>query len=277
VTATTPEPATVDLDLHDPDVNARRHEEWASLRAQCPVAYNPQHGGYWMLSRYNDIVKVSRDPRTFSSRYTDGPVDGVEYIGILGIPPPPRALGIGVHEVAEELHVPLRRAMNPYFSQSVAESLRPTIERYVGWFLDEQIESGRIDAVRELAGPVAALLTMEVVGLPLSEWRYYVEVFQNSKTYSVDSPEAAALAEFMTGMANTLIGQLESRRLQPRNDLLTGLVEFRKPDGEALNDAELLGQVWFVISGGLDTMTSVIANALDYPAKHPTSGCEHAH
>jgi len=81
----------------------------------------------------------------------------------------------------------------------------------------------------------------------------------------------------MTGMANTLIGQLESRRCEPRNDLLTGLVEFRKPDGEALNDAELLGQVWFVISGGLDTMTSVIANALDYPAKHPTSGCEHAH
>ena len=144
-----------------------------------------------------------------------------------------------------------------------------TFEGYVGWFLDEQIESGRIDAVRELAGPVAALLTKEVVGPPLSEWRYYVEVFQNSKTYSVDSPEAAALAEFMTGMANTLIGQLESRRLQPRNDLLTGLVEFRKPDGEALNDAELLGQVWFVISGGLDTMTSVIANALDYPAKHP--------
>jgi len=54
------------------------------------------------------------------------------------------------------------------------------------WFLDEQIESGRIDAVRELAGPVAALLTKEVVGPPLSEWRYYVEVFQNSRTYSVD-------------------------------------------------------------------------------------------
>jgi len=269
VTATTPERATADLDLFDPDVSARRHEEWAGLRAQCPVAYNPQHGGYWMLSRYNDIVKVSRDPKTFSSRYTDEPVDGIEYIGILGIPPPPRALGIGVHEVAPELHVPLRRAMNPYFSQAVAESLRPTIERYVGWFLDERIESGRIDAVRELAGPVAALLTMEIVGLPVSEWRYYVEVFQNSRTYSVDSPEAAALADLMTGMATTLIEQLESRRTEPQNDLLTGFVQFRKPDGQALTDAELLGQVWFVITGGLDTTTSVIANSLNYLAEHP--------
>ncbi|HYB81776.1 MAG TPA: cytochrome P450 [Mycobacterium sp.] len=269
MTATTPERATADLDLYDPDVSARRLEEWATLRAQCPVAYNPQHGGYWMLSRYDDIVKVSRDPKTFSSRYTDGPVDGIEYIGILGIPPPPRALGIGVHEVAEELHVPLRRAMNPYFSQSVAESLRPTIARYVGWFLDERIESGRIDAVRELAGPVAALLTMEIVGLPLSEWRYYVEVFQNSRTYSVDSPEAAALAELMTGMATTLIEQLESRRTEPQNDLLTGFVQFRKPDGQALTEAELLGQVWFVITGGLDTTTSVIANSLEYLAHHP--------
>jgi cytochrome P450 len=269
MTATTPERATADLDLYDPDVNTRRLQEWAKLRAQCPVAYNPHHGGYWMVSRYHDIVKVARDPKTFSGRYTDEPVDGVEYIGILGIPPPPRVLGIGVHEVAEDLHVPLRRAMNPYFSQSVAESLRPTIERYVGWFLDERIESGHIDAVRELAGPVAALLTLEIVGLPRSEWRYYVEVFQNSRTYSIDSPEAAALAEIMTGMATTLLEQLESRRSAPQNDLMTGFVQFRKPDGEALTDAELLGQVWFVISGGLDTTTSLIANALHYLAHHP--------
>jgi cytochrome P450 len=269
VTATTPERATADLDLYDPDVHARRLDEWARLRAQCPVAYNPQHGGYWLVSRYEDIVTVARDRKTFSSRYTDEPVDGVEYIGILGIPPPPRVLGIGVHEVPGDLHVPLRRAMNPYFSPSVAESLRPTIERYVDWFLDEHIESGRIDAVRELAGPVSALLTMELVGLPLSQWRYYVEVFQNSRTYSVDSPEAAALADVMSGMAATLIEQLESRRTTPQKDLLTAFVQFRKPDGEALTDFELLGQVWFVITGGLDTTTSVIINSLDHLARHP--------
>ena len=149
--APTPERPIADLDLYDPDVNARRLEEWARLRAQCPVAYNPQHGGYWMVSRYDDIVKITRSRKIYSSRYTDEPVDGIEYIGILGIPPPPRVLGIGVHEVAEEMHVPLRRAMNPYFSPSVAESLRPTIEEYARWFLDQQIECGRIDAVRELA------------------------------------------------------------------------------------------------------------------------------
>lgn len=269
MTATTPERATADIDFNDPETHARRVDEWARLRAQCPVAHNPQHGGYWMLSRYDDIVKVARNRKTFSSRYSDEPIDGIEYIGILGIPPPPRVLGIGVHEVAEDLHVPLRRAMNPYFSPSVAESLRPTIEDYVDWFLDERIESGRIDAVRELTGPVAALLTMEVAGLPASQWRYYVEVFQNSRTYSIDSPEAAALAETMSGMANTLIEQLESRRNTPQEDLLTAFVQFRKPDGQALTDAELLGQVWFVISGGLDTTTSVVALALEYLADHP--------
>lgn len=269
MTATNPDPATVDLDLYDPDVNARRVEEWAELRQRCPVAHNPQHGGYWMVSRYSDIVKVARDPRTFSSRYTDEPLDGVDYIGILGIPPPPRVLGIGMHEVPPELHVPLRRAMNPYFSTSVAESMRPTIQRYVNWFLDERIESGHIDAVRDIASPVAALMTMDVVGLPRAQWRYYVEVFQNSRTYSVDSPEAAALAEVMTGMATTLIEELESRRREPQDDLLTGFVQFRKPDGEPLTDAELLGQAWFIISGGLDTTTSVIANSLEYLSHHP--------
>lgn len=269
MTATTPGRGAVDLDLHDPDTHARRLDEWATLRTQCPVAYNAHHGGYWMVSKYDDIVKVSRDRKTFSSRYSDEEIDGVEYIGILGIPSPPRVLGIGVHEVVEDLHVPLRRAMNPYFSVSVAESLRPAIRRYAGWFLDEQIGSGRIDAVRELAGPVAALLTMQVVGLPATQWHYYVEVFQNSRTYSVDSPEAAALAEVVTGMAETLIEELERRRAAPRDDLLTTFVQFRTPDGKALADAELLGQVWFVVSGGLDTTTSVIAHCLDYLARHP--------
>ena len=63
--------------------------------------------------------------------------------------------------------------------------------------------------------------------------------------------------------------ELESRRVNPKDDLLTAFVQFRKPDGQALTDAELLGQVWFVITGGLDTTTSVIANSLDYLANHP--------
>jgi len=264
-----PERPIADVDLYDPQVSARRVDEWARLRAQCPVAYNPQHGGYWMVSRYDDVVKVSRTRKAFSSRYLDEPVDGIEYIGVLGIPPPPRVLGIGVHEVAEGMHVPLRRAMNPYFSPSVAEALRPMIKEYARWFLDQQIESGRIDAVRELAGPIAALLTMEVVGLPKSQWRYYVEAFQNSRTYAIDSPEANALGEMVTSMATTLMEELESRRENPKDDLLTAFVQFRTPDGDALTDAELLGQVWFVITGGLDTTTSVIANSLQYLAKHP--------
>lgn len=268
-----PEEATRDIDLHDPQVHARRLDEWSALRAQCPVAYNPRHGGYWMVARHEDITRVTRDRDTFSSFYSEEPVDGIDYIGILGIPTIRRPLGIGMHEVEDSLHIPLRRAINPYFSPTVAASMRPAIERYADWFLDQHIESGSIDAFGDLGAPVSALVTMDVVGLPRSQAPYYAKVFR-SGDYDPRSPELAAIQKMFGEMAATLLAELQARRENPRGDLLTAFAQFRKPDGEPFTDTELLGQVWFVISGGLETTTSFTSLALNYLAQHPEARCQ---
>src|SRR6478609_4409062 len=63
---------TVDFDHHTKEFHDNRHAEWASLR-QCPVAFNPNYGGFWVVSGYDEVATVSRDGETFSSRY--GPSD----------------------------------------------------------------------------------------------------------------------------------------------------------------------------------------------------------
>jgi cytochrome P450 len=264
-----PDRPTVALDLHDEALHARRLDAWAELRARCPVAYNAMHGGYWMVSGYDEIVTVSRDHETFSSRYEAEPVDGLEYIGIMGIPTMHRVLGIGLAEVPDDLHAALRRAMNPHFTPAKAVVMRPAIERAATWFLDECIESGRIDVVGELAGPVSALVTMDLVGLPRTEWRYYTDVFQVGRRHADDAPGTAEPVAALTAMAATLTEALAARRVEPRDDLLTTFVQLRKQDGQHLTDAELIGQVWFVIGGGLDTTTSLVALSLEHLARHP--------
>ena len=238
------------------------------MRRNCPVAYNPTYGGFWMISSYDDISTVARDRDRFSSFYSKEPVDGIDYIGIFGKPTIPRTLGIGLHEVPEDLHLPLRRAITPYFSPARAAAMRREIEQHTAWFVDERIESGTIDVCGDLVGPVSALATMRLVGLPLSEWRNYNSVFRGT-TYDAAEVDRAALEQQITEMATTLLGEIERRRAEPQDDLLTAFAQAQKLDGEPFDPMELLGQVWFVISGGLDTTTSLAAWTFEYLGRSP--------
>ncbi len=62
------DPPTVDFDHHDPEFHRNRHAEWAELR-RCPVAFNPNYGGFWVVSGYDPVAAVSRDGATYSSRH----------------------------------------------------------------------------------------------------------------------------------------------------------------------------------------------------------------
>ncbi|HET6951516.1 MAG TPA: cytochrome P450 [Acidimicrobiales bacterium] len=265
---------TVDFDHHDPNFHERRLDEWASLRS-CPVAFNPNHGGFWVVSGYDEVQAVARgDGTVFSRRYEHEPVDGVDYVGIMGLPKMAEihVLGSGLAEVSEELHHPLRRALTPFVSVAATQALQPDAERYATWFLDEMIESGRGDLVKDLTAPVAGLITMDLVGLPRADWRYYVDVFTiaHESAHDFDKPEVVErfFAAF-TAMGQLLTEQLEDRRQNPRDDLLTTLVEFEREDGQRLDDMDLLGQLWFLIGGGLDTTSSTTALALEHLARHP--------
>ena len=77
--------AMVDFDHHSDEFFDNRHEKWADLR-KCPVAHNSHYGGFWIVSGYDEVAAVSRDGATFTSKYEENSPDGIEYIGIMGVP-----------------------------------------------------------------------------------------------------------------------------------------------------------------------------------------------
>ena len=94
----------VDFDQYSDEFAEHRHEEWAKMR-QCPVAHNACDGGFWVVSGYDEVVAVSRDAATFSSKYEEDSPDGIEYIGIMGVP---RMPGVPSAKIAE-VEGPTRR------------------------------------------------------------------------------------------------------------------------------------------------------------------------
>ena len=83
---------TTFVDLKNPDLyrDGIPHEVFARLRREAPVAWNPEDDrrGFWAVTRYEDIVAVSKRPEVFSSdrkhgghRMFDENVAGVAGVG----------------------------------------------------------------------------------------------------------------------------------------------------------------------------------------------------
>ncbi len=257
----------VAVDHHDPGFHERRHDEWAALRASCPVAFNEQHGGFWMVGGFDVVAQVARDGATFSSRFEPEPVDGISYLGITGIPRSPQIPKAGIAEVEGPVHLALRRAMNPFMVPKAVAAARPLMEQAATWFLDEVIESGSMDLVDDFASPVPAIMTMDLVGLPLGSWRRYAELFHGAVAHRPGDDEARAAFGHLPAMYAEMDEAIADHHAHPRDDLLSELMAVRV-DGRRLDDEALRAVLWNLIGGGLDTTTSLTSLALHYLGTH---------
>lgn len=258
----------VEFDHHSKEFHQNRHAEWSRLRT-CPVAFNPRFGGFWVVSGYEEVATVSRDGETFSSRYVAESDDGIDYLGITGVPRAETMPTAGIAEVEGPVHQALRRVMNPFLVPNAVARMQPLMESVTTWFLDQRIEAGQMDLVLDLTNPVPAVLTMELVGLPLDGWQHYAELFHGTVAHGPGHPEFAQALANLPAMLSELGEAAAARRTSPRDDLLTALVDLRLDDGRALSDDELRSVLWNLVGGGLDTTTSLTSLTLHHLDQHP--------
>jgi cytochrome P450 len=259
---------TVDFNHHSTEFHQDRHARWAELR-RCPVAYNPRYGGFWVVSGYDEVAEVSRDAETFSSRHAAEPDDGVDYLGIAGVPRPPAVPTAGIAEVEGPLHHALRRVLNAFLVPAAVARMEPLMEATTTWFLDQRIESGAIDLVLDLANPVPAILTMDLVGLPHDGWHHYAELFHGTVAHRPGSPAFDRAVANIPAMLAELRDEVGARRRAPGDDLLTRLVEMEVDGGRRLTDDELVSVLWNLVGGGLDTTTSLTSLTLHHLDQRP--------
>lgn len=258
---------TVDFDHHSEEFHEQRRAVWAEAR-KCPVAFNPNYGGFWVVSGYREVAEVSRDGETFSSKHDRGAADGIDYLGITGIPRAKTMPTAGIAEVEGPVHQALRRAMNPFLVPRAVEEMHPLMEQAATWFIDQHIETGRIDLVTDFANPVPAILTMHLIGLPLDNWQHYAELFHATVAHRPGDPEFDRAIANVPAMLAELGEEAAARQVDPRDDLLTALVTLRVDDGRKLDNDELRSVLWNLVGGGLDTTTSLTSLTLHHLDGH---------
>ena len=257
---------TVEVDPHSEKFTApdysQRVASWNGLRNRCPVAWNSNYDGFWILSNYESVALASKDDKTFSHTFDLDAEDGLSYIGQLGIPRPDFTTKMIIGESDGQFHEDLRRALNPLFTPAQSRAYQPFMQRAADWFLDQYIASGSIDFIDEFIAPVTALTTVHVLGLPTSAWADSVDVFHGLMAFTPGSERyERALNEQGPALMSVFMDVAKERRKVPRDDVISTIASLTV-DGRFLNDEELSLVIFNLVSGGVDTTTGFTGMSL---------------
>ena len=246
----TPEISNVDFDHHSADFASDPWTPLAELRSTCPVAYSENHGGFWVLTSYDEIKTVATDDIRFSS------ASGITI---------PDKKNTGQRSIPIEMDPPeflaFRRILHPMLSPVAVDRLTPVIERFVHAAIDDFIEQGTCDFVHDFADPVPAMTTMHKLGLPVERWRQFSEPMHKAVFLRQDNPDRAGVLAQLRALAEILFETIEARRIAPRDDMISYLLGC-EIDGRPVTDAEVKEMTYLIIQGGFDTTGSAISNAL---------------
>jgi cytochrome P450 len=257
------------FDHHDPEFSqdGAPWEIYAALRERCPVAHTEAQDGFYVLSRYEDVARVAKDPALFSNRWG---------VTIPGFPPDQPA-------PAESLNIPLgmdppefnawRRMLNPYFSPQKAESRVPEMRAMVGSLIDDFVEEGQVDLYPALLSPFPALITCRILGLPEEDWHFFADPVHESLQSRADQTGrdqsyGGGSSPAMLDAVMRMVEIARERRASGGDDMMSFLGR-AEIEGRPLHEFEMAGICTVLLGGGVDTTTNAIGVSLVQISRRP--------
>ncbi|RJL36235.1 cytochrome P450 [Bailinhaonella thermotolerans] len=252
------------IDVIDPGLYAAGgipHDRFRRLRAAAPVYRHAGEPEFWAVTRHADVVRVSRDSRTFSVRsrgamfleYTDEEL-AVQRSMMMNMDPPE--------------HTRTRSLVNRGFTPRLTALLEPRLRAVCEELAGQALRRGEGDFVAEIAAPFPARVLCELMGIPAAD-RHRVEQWSNRLTgfddpgASVEDAQAAAAEMFL------YLDELVARRRQDPRDDLIGRLLLPGAYGEALTAAECnLLLIQIAVAGNETTRNAASGGMLAFFA-HP--------
>src|SRR6266851_2652276 len=256
------------FDHHSTDFAAGWREQYREIRETCPVLRVAGHGGFVLLTRYEDIKQVLLASKDFVSG-RDLEIEGVSGTVPGGVTVPTNPFRMGMMEMDAPDSLKLRRILVPWFSARAVELNAVHIRDMVTWCLDRVIESGRCDIVDDLANPLPALVTLDLMGLPLENWERYARVLHGAVYREKGS------AKELAWLQRDLRAIVEERKISPSTVMtpIDALLAAEVDDAPLSLDL-VVELVYMLLSGGIDTSTALIAHGVRYLSAHPEVASE---
>lgn len=230
---------------------AELYRYYARLRAEDPV--HESRPGVWLLTRYEDVSAVLRDPRFGRKGFLDliAPQIGEPKISPMRFQDPPG-------------HTRLRNLVSNVFTPDLVGSLRPRIQRIVDDLLDRARDAGGMDLIAGLELTLSVQVILELLGVPTHDHERFAQ-WSRDMSRSLDAPagsDASACGNAAQQAVDEYFrGLIAERRQSPGTDFVSGLIA-AEHDGELMQQAELLDICGLMFVAGHATTVDLIGNGV---------------
>lgn len=230
-------------------------DTYAELRSKCPVGHSDQHGGFWFVTKSDDIFAAEQDPTTFA-------------VGPSMMFPPVSPTPLPPIDIDPPEHGAYRKILLPVFTPQELKKLEEPIRRTAQNQAREYLESGSgADASYGYSRPVPMIIFGRLAGYPESDWPKFDQWIDDIFYERIENPSKAEAAQ------NAVYAYFDNLLDQWKDDPSSGnLIDYlcrAKIDGRPLSRDELRRYCYLLFLAGLDTTAWAIRSGIWYLAHNP--------
>jgi cytochrome P450 len=240
------------LDALDAAVLDDPYPTYAALRAEGRVCrVGPAS---WGITRHADVAALLRDPRLGNEFPTDNPQFSMN--GGTASQAFRRIIPVRNTDDHSRLHRLMVAAFSPGVARRSAERIRERVDRC----LAESRDTGRLDAVSDVAFPIAAGVVCDLMGLPAGmadEIWPRAGALGKAFTPFLPEPDRAEADDALTWLRGYVSDLLRQRHRQPTDDLISRMLA--AGDGDAESDEEIVDNIAFLCFTGFETTMNMVS------------------
>tara|TARA_Y100000590_G_scaffold63912_2_gene68647 strand:- start:293 stop:1531 length:1239 start_codon:yes stop_codon:yes gene_type:complete len=254
-----------ELDKWETFINGQPHEIFTRLRNEAPVYWHEEslsyEKGFWALTKYEDIMSVSKDPKTFSSAQpgilmTYGDPEVADPVATA-------ALVSNMIAMDPPQHTTYRKMVSPSFSPKSLRDMEEGIRNKVRELLDKVSKTKEFDFVTEISEKIPLWVLCEMMGIEESKRQKVREIVNNLTDASSNQNPDNAMKIWVNYMELFKMGRdmIEERRKNPTDDLMS-VVANTEVEGEGLPPELLDGFMILMVIAGNETTRNTMTGGL---------------
>ncbi|QMT03555.1 cytochrome P450 [Gordonia jinghuaiqii] len=273
-----PEAGFDELVALDPEARKCPFPTYQTLQEEHPIAWSDALNA-WVVTRYDDVLTILRQPEIFSSRQQSGPASVTSLAGrVVADDSYPQAtrdqaarrLRLSQSPVLVNSDPPehrrQRRLVTAAFSPRSIETMAPAITEIAESIADSAVAKGRVDLVQDFTFPFPMTVIARILGVPESKMEVFkqwtIAFTQGVGAHDLDRTEIIDLFEAVDDFYDYFTEQIGDREREPKDDLLTSVVQSRVDGERPLTEDELLQMLVQFLVAGNETTTNLIGSCL---------------
>jgi len=246
--------------LFDPEVLANPYPLYHRLRSERPVHWDPfLHS--WVVTRYTDVIRVLHH---FSAKRTPTP-EQLTSKGLSSMNPIAQVMVRQMLFLDAPDHTRLRALASAAFTPARVERLRSHIQEIVDGLLDPVVHMGKIDVIKDLAGPMPAIVTAEMLGVPSADHeqlrRWSTDFAEMLGNFQHNPDRLPRVLRSVDEMSQYFCSAIRERRRRPSDGLIQAMMD-AEVEGERLTEEEIVANLIVTMVGGQETTTNLIGNGV---------------